>query len=136
MDTAGEKGVSSWLMADPLTKCGTVLNKSDFRNVVCLRHDVAIHGLSTSCVCQAEMTVDHLFVCPAGGYPSARHNERRDLTANVMQEALPDVEIEPRLLPFQDEDLGGRTANRSCNARLDIRARGFWTQQQDAFLDI
>ena len=34
MGSAGEKGVSSWLMADPLTKCGTVLNKSDFHNVV------------------------------------------------------------------------------------------------------
>ena len=136
MGTAGEKGVSSWLTADPLTKCGTVLNKSDFRDAVCLRYDFPIDGLSTSCVCQAEMTVDHVFACPAGGYPSARHNEIRDLMANVMREVLPDVEIEPKFLPFQDEDLGGRTANRSCNARLDIRARGFWTRQQDAFFDI
>ena len=82
------------------------------------------------------MTLDHAFACPAGGYPSARHNEIRDLMANVMREVLPDVEIEPKLLPFQDEDLGGRTANRSYYARLDIRARGFWTRQQDAFFDI
>ena len=53
-----------------------------------------------------------------------------------MREVFPDMEREPKLLPFQDEDLGGRTANGSCNARLDIRARGFWTRQQDAFFDI
>ena len=40
------------------------------------------------------------------------------------------------LLPYYSEDLNGRTANRSQEARLDIRARGFWTRQQDAFFDV
>ena len=33
---AMEKGVSSWLTATPTRQFGTVLNKSDFRNAVCL----------------------------------------------------------------------------------------------------
>ena len=40
------------------------------------------------------------------------------------------------LLPYDGEDLNGRTANRSQEARFNIRARGFWTRQQDAFLDV
>ena len=54
--TAEEKGASSWL---PL-KCKTML-KSDFWDAVCLRYDIPIDRLSTSCVCQAEVTVDHAF---------------------------------------------------------------------------
>ena len=37
IDTAGEKGVSSWLTVHPSLTFGTVLNKSDFQDAVCLR---------------------------------------------------------------------------------------------------
>ena len=79
------------------------------------------------------MTVDHALTCPSGGYPTARHNEVRDLLANVMMDILRDFEIEPKLLLYQGEDLEGKTANRANEARLDIRAKGFWTRQQEAF---
>ena len=49
-----------------------------------------------------------------------------------MQDVFHDVEVEPQLLPIQNEDLLGKTANRANEARLDIRTRGFWTRQQDA----
>ena len=80
--------------------------------------------------------MDHAMTCPSGGYPIARHNEIRDLIAEVLREVVHDVEIEPKLLPYADEDLTGKTTNRSVEARLDIRARGFWTRQQEAFFDI
>ena len=67
--------------------------------------------------------MDHAFTCPCGGYPTARHDTLRDFLANVLTEVLPDVETEPVLLPHEGEDLPGRTANRSREARLDIRAR-------------
>ena len=82
------------------------------------------------------MTTDHALTCPCGGYPIARHNEVRNILADTIREVLPDVELEPALLPYGGEDLNGRTANRSQEARLDIRARGFWTRQQDAFFDV
>ena len=136
LDIAGEKGVSSWLTADPSPQCGTVLNKSDFRDAVCLRYGFPLDGVPSSCVCGSSLTADHAMTCPAGGYPIARHNHVRDVVADVMRSAFHDVETEPLLLPFQEEDLSGRTANRSAEARLDIRARGFWTRQQEAFFDI
>ena len=70
--------------------------------------------------------------CPCGGYPTARHNEVRDLLAAVVGEVFPNVEVEPQLLPLEGECLVGRTVNRAPDARLDIRARGFWTRQQYA----
>ena len=116
LSTASEKGVSTWLTADPLTSHGTVLNKSDFRDAVCLRYGYELDGLSSRCVCGQEMSHDHALSCPTGGYPSARHNEIRDILADTLQSIAHDVEIEPVLLPFEGENLPGRTANRSTAA--------------------
>ena len=57
------------------------------------------------------------------------------MLAASMRDVLHDVEGEPRLLPFANEDLSGRTVRRSTEACLDIRARCFCTRQQDALFD-
>ena len=59
-----------------------------------------------------------------------------DLTAKILSEARYDTEIEPKLVPLKGEDLSNRTANRSNEARLDVRARGFWERGQQAFFDL
>ena len=60
----------------------------------------------------------------------------RDLTASVMAEVFHDVEVEPKLQPVTDEGLPS-SANRSAEARLDIRTRGFWgVNTQEAFFDL
>ena len=71
-----------------------------------------------------------------GGFVSIRHNDLRDLTANMLSEVCKDVEIEPRLTPLTGEVLGSRTTNTTNEARLGIRARGVWEQEQQAFLDL
>ena len=135
-EIANEKGVSSWLTATPSTQHGTVLRKSDFRDAVAIRYSLPQPDAALACVCGKDATIDHAMVCPTGGYPSARHNELRDVLAGIMSEVVRDVETEPRLLPLDGESLTGATANRATEARLDIRARGFWTRQQDAFFDV
>ena len=135
-EIANEKGVSFWLTATPSTQHGTVLRKSDFRDAVAIRYSLPLLDAALACVCGKDATIDHAMVCPTGGYPSARHNELRDVLAGVMSEVVRDVETEPRLLPLDGESLTGATANRATEARLDIRARGFWTRQQDAFFDV
>ena len=55
-----------------------------------------------------------------------RHNEVRDLTANLLSEVYNNVVIEPHLQPLSGETLQYQTANRDDNARLDIAANGFW----------
>ena len=64
--------------------------------------------------------------CPKGGFPSIRHNEIRDLTADLLTEVCNDVHIEPDLQPVEREVLTGSSANGQDGARLDISANGFW----------
>ena len=53
----------------------------------------------------------------------------------MLREVLPDVETKPCLPPLEGEaKFILRAANRSPEAHLDIRATGFWSRQQDAFL--
>ena len=80
--------------------------------------------------------MDHAATCPTGGYPTLRHNALRDLLADAMGATIPDVRIEPVLLPLDGESLTGASVNRRDDARLDICARGFWSRQQDAFFDV
>ena len=55
-----------------------------------------------------------------------RHNEIRDLTADLLTEVCSDVHIEPDLQPVEGELLTGLSANVQDGARLDIAANGFW----------
>lgn len=136
VEIAGERGVSSWLTIQPTYDSKSILSKQDFGDALAIRYGLPLTGLPASCVCGSDLTIDHALVCPCGGYPAARHDEIRDVIADVLQEVNTDVEIEPRLLPLTGENLPGRTCNRAPDARLDIRARGFWTRQQDAFFDV
>ena len=92
--------------------------------------------MPTTCVCGAAITVDHAMTSPSGGYPTAQHIEVRDVVADAMCSVFADVETEPKLLSYTEEDLLGKMTNRAKEARVDIRANGFWTRQQEAFFGI
>ena len=72
-------------------------------------------------------------ICPMGGFPTIRHNELRDITASLLSEVCHNVATEPRLQPLNGESMTHRTAITTDDARLDIRARGFWSFAQDAY---
>ncbi len=74
-------------------------------------------------------------IFPKGGFPTIRHNELRDLTASLLTKVCHNVATEPRLQPLSGESLSYRSAITTDNARLDIRARGFWSAAQDAYFD-
>ena len=78
----------------------------------------------------------HAMTCPMHGFPTVRHNELRDLTASLLTEVCHNVATEPRLQPLSGESLAYRSAITSNEARLDIRATGFWTAAQDAYFDV
>ena len=65
-----------------------------------------------------------------------RHDAIRDLLATEMREFLRDVQTEPALTPLSGEVILPTSANREPDARGDIRARGFWADQQSAYFDI
>jgi len=71
-----------------------------------------------------------------GGFINMRHDSIRDILASQMREVLRDVQTEPPLVPLSGEGILPASANREIDARADIRARGFWTDQRNAFFDV
>ena len=137
MDLAQEKGASSWLSALPREEFGYTLHKGAFRDALALRYGWLSSNTPTSCACGASFTVEHALSCPKGGFPIIRHNEVRDLTANLMSEVCHDVRIEPDLQPITGEAFSRTSTVVEDGARLDISASGFWGGRfERAFFDV
>ena len=83
------------------------------------------------CACGVQFSMDHARVCQRGGFIIQRHNELRELEAELLRMVCNDVEVEPVL-----QELTGETLNHGDNeapdAPLDIHAQGFWTRQRSA----
>ena len=135
VELAKEKGASNWLTVIPIKEMNFNLNKREFRDAIKLRYDWEIDDLPALCTCGDLFTVDHAMVCRHGGLIIQRHNEIRDLEAEMLRMVSTDVKIEPVLQEITREELN-RGANRAPDARLDIHARGFWDRQQSAFFDV
>ena len=136
-DIANEKGVSSWLTALPISEHGFNLHKRAFWDAICIRYGVQPSSLPTSCACGSPMSINHCLNCRQGGFTIFRHNDIRDLTARLLGEVCHQVTTEPVLQPLSGESLHPSSANVSDNARLDIKADGFWDcSRQSAFFDV
>ena len=135
VDLACEKGTSNWLTVIPLKDMDFDLNKREFRDAVRLRYDWPIPDQPSVCVCGSMFTVDHAMICKRGGLVIQRHNEIRDLQAELLDMVCYDVQVEPALQPITGEELD-RGANQAPDARLDVHCRGFWERQRAAFFDI
>ena len=135
VELATEKGASNWLTVIPIKEMNFNLNKREFRDAIKLRYDWEIADLPAMCTCGDLFTVDHAMVCRHGGLIIQRHNEIRDLEAEMLRMVSTDVEIEPVLQEITGEQLN-RGANRAPDARLDIHPRGFWDRQQSAFFHV
>ena len=92
-----KKGASSWLTALPLQHHGFDIHKGAFRDALSLRYGWALERLPSHCVCGKPFNTDHALNCPTGGFPTARHNEVRDLLASLLTEVCSDVAVEPAL---------------------------------------
>ena len=108
---------------------GFNLNKKYFRDAVKLRDDWPVDDISSIYVCGDTFTRDHAMISKRGGFVTQRHNELRDLEAELLSMVCSDVEIEPVLQEISGEKLG-RDSNRALDARLDIHASGFWEIQR------
>ena len=111
------------------------LTKREFRDAVHLRYDWQINNLPSVCVCGDIFSADHAMICRRGGFIIQRHNELRDLEAEMLNVVCHDVEVEPVLQEITGEVLP-RGSNKAPDARLDIHARGFWEKQGSAFFDV
>ena len=104
---------------------------------VCVMAGFHASHLPSHCVCGKAFSVSHAFSCPHGAFPIIRHNDIRDLTARLLSEVCHDVQVEPHLQPLTGEVLHYRTAVLEDDARVDIRAAGFWgCRHHRSFFDV
>ena len=137
MILASEKGASSWLTTLPLTEHGFTLHKSAFQDALALRYGWSPRNVPVKCDCGKPFSVEHALSCAKGGFPIIRHNEIRDLTADLLTEVCNDVRVEPTLQPITDESIPHASANLQEGARLDISANGVWGGRfEKTFLDV
>jgi len=84
------------------------------------------------CACGETNSVDqHNLIYKLSGYASMRHNSLRDSEAQIMREVCRDVQIEPTVLPINENQFE-RKVNTFDNARLVISTRG-WNSCEKTF---
>ena len=136
-EVAKEKGASSWLHTRPLESQGYHLSPIEFHDAVALRMAWTPAELPKTCQCGADYTVSHALSCQLGGFPTHRHNETRDLLADVMTEACNSVAVEPVLTPVDGRTFQHPSTTTDPNARVDIVAGGVWGGRFDrAYFDV
>ena len=134
---ASDKGASIWLTSLPIADHSFHLSKAAFRNALSLRYGWTPLRLHSHCSCGASFTVDHTLLCPCGGFPTIRHNELRDMCAELLTETCHDVCIEPVLHPLSGEEMSMATAAIGDDAHPDIAASRFWGGRfQRTFFDV
>ena len=134
MELASERGASNWLTSLPIEEFGFCLHKGTFTDALALRYGWIPSRIPLFCECGSALTVEHVLSCLRGGFPTIRHNEIRDVTANLLTEVCNDVRTEPDLQPLTGETMTKSTANTADGARLDIAVNGFRSGR--TFLDV
>ena len=75
-------------------------------------YDYAITGLfsdtPSKCVCDEEYSFQHAMICKRGGFIIQRHDELRNLEAELYSSVRSDVEIEPLLQEISNDQLSKR----------------------------
>ena len=135
-DATSEHGASHWLNCIPLKCYDFHLEKQSFRDALFLRYGIPLKRLPLKCVCGANFDEIHGLNCATGGFTTIRHNEIRDLTAELLNEVCNDVSSEPLLTPLTGENFVFKSTTTDDEARLDISARGFWARGSKAFFDV
>ena len=92
----------------------------------CLCYRFAPPNLPSHCVCGKDFSVSHAFSCPHGAFPILCHNDVRELTVKLLSKVCHDVQVVPHLQPLCEEVLLHCSAVVEDDARVDIRAPGFW----------
>ena len=111
-------GRTNWLTVIPLKELDYKLNKKEFRDAIKLQYDWEITDTPMLCACGVQFSVDHAMVCQRGGFIIQRHNELRDLEAEMLRMVCNDVEVEPVLQEVTGETLN-YGSNKAPDARLD-----------------
>ena len=131
-----KKGASSWLKSYPISDHRFELIKQQFWDNLRLRYGWVLQNMPSTCCCSANMEVQHAVSCKRGGFVTIRHNDLRDLTANLLSNVCNDVEIEPKLLLLLVKIFQIEQQILALKQDLISDQGGFWVKGQEAFFDI
>ena len=135
LEQTRSQGASNWLNVLPLAEHGFNLHKREFRDALALRYNKPLRGLPSHCPCGQKFTINHAMNCKRGGFVIIRHNNIRDYESSLLSKVSNDVQTEPEVQPLTGEQLN-RCTIKGYEARLDIRARGFWRRGQNPYFDV
>lgn len=136
VELACEKGGSSVFTVVPLDCHGFALKaKRDFFDLVRMRYRLPLFRLPTTCACGKPYSLDHSQICKKGGFIHMRHDEPKELFAGMASVLWRDVGVEPLLEELSGEVMSYRSAKIEDDCRSDVRVRGFWAKQQNAFFE-
>ena len=133
---ARDKGASSWLSAIPLKDQGLTLNKQEFRDSLRLRYNLPLQDLPSTCACRELFNVSHALSCKKAGFVARRHDGVRNLLTSLLSKKCKNVQVEPHLQPLDNEVMNLKSTTTSSDARLDVKAGGFWSRGVTAFFDV
>ena len=90
-------------------------------------------SLLTICVCGDSFNLQHALSCPKGGIVITRHNELRNLTAEILGEVCKNVVIELLLIPLTGEELP-KSSNASNQAKADYQLECYGLMGKQPFV--
>ena len=112
------------------------MTKGEFQDALAIRYNLTVKNMPSRCPCGQSFDVTHALNCHLGGFINARHDIIRDFEFDLLKTVVHDVEKEPTLQPVVNKQGYKKTAKLEDDARLDIRARSFWRNGQNAFFDV
>ena len=71
-----------------------------------------------------------------GDFVAQRHDSIKGLFVSRLDKDCKGVKLQPHFPPLDSKRFKLKTTNTSEEARLDIKAQGFWRRGQNAFFDI
>ena len=120
IEASTENGASIWLTVIPVKRNGFFLEKQAFWDAIRIRYNILLERLPTIRVRGDSFNLQHALFCPNGGLVITRHNELRNLTAEIV---FKNVVIEPLLTPLTGKKFP-KSSNTSNQARASVSARG------------
>ena len=73
------------------------LSKREFVDAIYIRYGRNLYRLPMRCACSALHLIEHAFCCKTGGFITLRHNEIRDISADLLSEVCKVVKKEQPL---------------------------------------
>ena len=99
-----------------------ILNKQQFRDALRFRYNLPLADLPSHCACADRFTFSHSLSCKKGGFAAQRHDGIRNFLTSLLSKVCKDVEVEPHLLPIDNEVFDLRSTVTNPEARLDMKS--------------